>query len=258
MEFENDLPGYALDLTSNIYLVLNDLTRYSMSIKNPTKDLLEKQILMSMGIPFALNKRYEKYFTQTNILDYFIKMFLSGDIKIKEKCIAILDHLYLIIPNDEDHATEYLQIQKMDLRKSKLSVIDDKYIAIEPSISGAAEKLTKGQENTNKSDKIISDLINECNNRLHDGQLTLNHCVETIDQLIDKIKKSTHSFTYENSLIALISYVYFEYAVGNKYGEYCKRLFGYRYRLFYCIMRRIYFIRTENKRYKPLTQCFRS
>ena len=206
MEFENDLPGYALDLTSNIYLVLNDLTRYSMSIKNPTKDLLEKQILMSMGIPFALNKRYEKYITQTNILDYFIKMFLSGDIKIKEKCIAILDHLYLIIPNDEDHATEYLQIQKMDLRKSKLSVIDDKYIAIEPSVSGAAEKLTKEQENTNKSDKIISDLINECNNRLHDGQLTLNHFVETIDQLIDKIKKSTHSFTYENSLIALISY----------------------------------------------------
>ena len=79
MEFENDLPGYALNLTSNIYLVLNDLTRYSMSIKNPTKDLLEKQILMSMGIPFALKKRYEKYLSQTNLRDYFIKVFLSGD-----------------------------------------------------------------------------------------------------------------------------------------------------------------------------------
>lgn len=87
-----------------------------------------------------------------------------------------------------------------------MSVIDDKYIAIEPSVSGAAEKLTKKQENTNKSDKIISDLIIERNNKFLNGQLTLNHCVETIDQLIVKIEQSTHSFTYENSLIVLISY----------------------------------------------------
>lgn len=206
MEFENDLPGYALDLTSNIDLVLNDLTRYSMSIKNPTKDLLEKQILMSVGIPFALKKRYEKYFPQTNLLDYFIKMFLSGDTTIQEKCGSIIDYLYSIIPNDDDHAVEYLQIQKMDLRKSKLSVVEDKYIAVEPTVSGAAEKITKEQENTNKIDKIISNLFNDCNNRLHNGQLTLEYCVETIDRLIDKIEESTHGFTYENSLIALISY----------------------------------------------------
>lgn len=206
MEFENDLPGYALDLTSNVDLVLNDLTRYSMTIHNPTRDLLEKQILMSVGIPFAPKKRYEKYLQQTNLLDYFINMYLSGDIAIKEKCGSILDYLYSIIPNDDEHAVEYLQIQKMDLRKSKLSVIDDKYIAIEPSVSGAAEKLTKKQENTNKSDKIISDLIKECNNKCLNGQLTLNHCVETIDQLIVKIENSTNSFIYENSLIGLISY----------------------------------------------------
>ncbi len=206
MEFSNDLPGYALDLASNIYLVLNDLTRYSMSIKNPTKDLLEKQILMSVGIPFALKKRYEKYLPQTNLLDYFIKIFLSGDTAIKEKCGSIIDYLYSIIPNDDDHAVEYLQIQKMDLRKSKLSVVEDKYIAIEPTVSGAAEKLTKEQENANKIDKIISDLINECNNRFHNGKLTLEHCVEIIDQLIAKIEESAHGVTYENSLIALISY----------------------------------------------------
>lgn len=206
MEFSNDLPGYALDLTTNIYLVLNDLTRYSMSIKNPTKDLLEKQILMSMGIPFALKKRYEKYLPQTNLLDYFIKVFLSGDIAIKEKCIAILDNLYSIIPNDEDHAKEYLQIQKMDIRKSKVSVIDDKYIAIEPTVSGAAEILTKEQENTNMQDMAIANLINECNNEFHNGQLELDHCVDAIDKLIDKIEKNAHGFAYENNLIALISY----------------------------------------------------
>ena len=94
MKFSNDLPGYALDLVSNIYLVLNDLTRYSMSIYNPTKDLLEKQILMSVGIPFALKKRYEKYLPQTNLIDYFIKTFIGGNIAIKEKCNSILDYLY--------------------------------------------------------------------------------------------------------------------------------------------------------------------
>ena len=205
MEFENDLLGYALDLVSDIYLVLNDLTRYSMLIINPTKELLEKQIWMSVGIP-KVEKRYSKYLPQTNLLEYFIKMFLSGDTAIKEKCDAILDYLYSIIPNDEDHAVEYLQIQKMDLRKSKLSVIDDKYIVIEPTVSGAAEKITKEQENTNKSDKIVFDLINECINRLKNSQLTLKYCVETIDQLIDKIEKSSQGFVYEKDLITLISY----------------------------------------------------
>jgi len=206
MEFENDLPGYALDLASNIYLVLNDLTRYSMLIKNPTKDLLEKQIRMSVGIPFALNKRYEKYLPQTNLLDYFVKMFVVGNIEIQEKCVSILDYLYSIIPNDDDHAVEYLQIQKMDLRKSKLSVIDDKYIAIEPTVSGAAEKVMKEQENTNKTDKKIFDLMNECNNRLKNSQLTLNFCVETIDSLIAIIENNAYGFVYENNLMALISF----------------------------------------------------
>ncbi len=206
MEFENCLSGYALDLTSNIYLVLHDLTRYSMSIENPTKDLLEKQILMSVGIPFPLKKRYERHLTQTNLLNYFIKMFIGGNIDIIKKCDAILDYLYSIIPNDDDHAVEYLQIQKMDLRNSKLSVIDDKHIAIEPLVSGATKKLTKEQENTNNADKIIQNLINECNEMLKESKFTLDHIIEIIDQLIDEIKKSLHSFIYENNLIALISY----------------------------------------------------
>ena len=120
----------------------------------------------------------------------------------------------------------------MDLRKSKLSVVDDKYIAIEPTVSGAAEKITKEQENTNKSDKIISDLINECNKRFHDGLLTLDHCVETIDQSIDRIEKSTHSFTYENSLIALISYAISHDELDERHRErYCDIWINGMYRI---------------------------
>ena len=206
MEFESDLPGYALDLVSNIYLVLNDLTRYATTIKNPTKDLLEKQILMSFGIPFPIEKRYDKYRSQTNLIDYFIKCFLCGDIAIKNKCISILDYLYSIIPNDEQYATEYLQIQKMDIRKSKLSVVDDKYIAIEPTVTGAAEKLTIEHEKTFQPHKNIFSLIEDCNKKLQEDKFTLADCIDAIGRLIAEMDKSAQPVLFEEHLIALISY----------------------------------------------------
>lgn len=51
MHFENELPGYALDLATSIELVHWDTTRYMLYKKNPTKELLERQILKTMGIP---------------------------------------------------------------------------------------------------------------------------------------------------------------------------------------------------------------
>lgn len=51
MHFENELPGYALDLATSIELVHWDTTRYMLYKKNLTKELLERQILKTMGIP---------------------------------------------------------------------------------------------------------------------------------------------------------------------------------------------------------------
>lgn len=42
MHFENELPGYALDLATSIELVHWDTTRYMLYKKNPTKELLER------------------------------------------------------------------------------------------------------------------------------------------------------------------------------------------------------------------------
>lgn len=205
MQFEDDLPGYAVDLVSDIQLVLFDLTRYSMSMKNSTRELLENQLLLSVGLPH-IDNRYSKYLSQTNLLNYFIKMSLCRDITIKEKCVAIVDYLYSIIPNDEEHAIEYLQIQKMDVRRFKLSASGDGYVTIEPTVSGAAREVTKERERANETEKIIVDLINECNNTFKDGQLTLDHCVDVIDRLIAAMKNSAQSFAYENSLIAFICF----------------------------------------------------
>ena len=56
MHFENELPGYALDLATSIELVHWDTTRYMLYKKNPTKELLERQILKTMGIPELIKK----------------------------------------------------------------------------------------------------------------------------------------------------------------------------------------------------------
>lgn len=45
MKFCQKLPGYALDLTTNIDIILHDLTRLS-GLKNPISQMFEKQILM--------------------------------------------------------------------------------------------------------------------------------------------------------------------------------------------------------------------
>ena len=52
LEFRHKLPGYALDLVTNIDIVRIDLHRLVLLEKNPYKETLEKQILLTMGMPF--------------------------------------------------------------------------------------------------------------------------------------------------------------------------------------------------------------
>ena len=59
MKFSKELPGYAIDLASSMELIYCDIHRYSHYLPNPTKELLEKQIMMTLCIP-ELNSRYGK------------------------------------------------------------------------------------------------------------------------------------------------------------------------------------------------------
>lgn len=54
------------------------------------------------------------------------------------------------MPNDAENATDHLQIQKMDLRTAKVERVDEKTIAISPSISGEAEKVVTRHDETLK------------------------------------------------------------------------------------------------------------
>lgn len=141
MHFENELPGYALDLATSIELVHWDTTRYMLYKKNPTKELLERQILKTMGIP-ELKDRYElDKKCDLSIQEYVSHTQIYFDSMVQDKCYGILDYLYSIIKNDAENAQDYLQIQKMDMRGAKATKITDNIIMLEPQISGEAEKL---------------------------------------------------------------------------------------------------------------------
>lgn len=104
MHFENELPGYALDLATSIELVHWDTTRYMLYKKNPTKELLERQILKTMGIP-ELKDRYElDKKCDLSIQEYVSHTQIYFDSMVQDKCYGILDYLYSIIKNDAENA----------------------------------------------------------------------------------------------------------------------------------------------------------
>ena len=108
MHFENELPGYALDLATSIELVHWDTTRYMLYKKNPTKELLERQILKTMGIP-ELKDRYElDKKCDLSIQEYVSHTQIYFDSMVQDKCYGILDYLYSIIKNDAENAQDYL------------------------------------------------------------------------------------------------------------------------------------------------------
>lgn len=97
MHFENELPGYALDLATSIELFHWDTTRYMLYKKNPTKELLERQILKTMGIP-ELKDRYElDKKCDLSIQEYVSHTQIYFDSMVQDKCYGILDYLYSII-----------------------------------------------------------------------------------------------------------------------------------------------------------------
>lgn len=59
MNYQKEMPGYALELASSMELIYFDIYRSGEFISNPTKELLEKHIMLSMGVPEII-RRYIK------------------------------------------------------------------------------------------------------------------------------------------------------------------------------------------------------
>ena len=205
MHFENELPGYALDLATSIELVHWDTIRYMLYKKNPTKELLERQILKTMGIP-ELKDRYElDKKCDLSIQEYVSHTQIYFDSMVQDKCYGILDYLYSIIKNDAENAQDYLQIQKMDMRGAKATKITDNIIMLEPQISGEAEKIVLRQEEFNKPKQRLNAAIKKCHDNMVSGQIDLPSTLDAIKVILELMKDTDMAFQYENLLILLIA-----------------------------------------------------
>ena len=140
MNFQKEMPGYALELASSMELIYFDIHRSGEFISNPTKELLEKQIMLSMGVP-EITRRYEKdEKCACNLQQYFTSSYLYGDDEIKNRCHAILDYLYAIY-DEKIYPNENLQIQKMDFRNAAVAKVDEKTIMLEHRLRGKLKRL---------------------------------------------------------------------------------------------------------------------
>ncbi len=95
--FQDELPGYALELSSSYELLYFDVPRHLLYHPNPTQKLLEKQILQIAGVP-ELEQRYElDDLCDSSFQEYVLKIQLSTDTFSGEKAIKLIDYLYSLV-----------------------------------------------------------------------------------------------------------------------------------------------------------------
>ena len=212
--FKKELPGFAIDLATSMPLLYQDMQRYGLYVNNPAKQLLENQLLLSVGVP-SFNTRYIldpncNIDLQSYLLMQQVNAKRNNDEKILKKCYEVLDYLYSITKNEGEEAYQYLQIQKMDFRNAELKQIDEGKYVLEPNISGAAKEIVE-QHNTrkkNSSARIIEQKLQSIlkTTTEQQGQVNYQAINNALDIIIPEIKKDkTSSIFYENLEVQLIS-----------------------------------------------------
>ena len=205
LEFSEKLPGYALDFVSNIDLVLLDLSKYSFLLPNSTRDVLEKQIMLTMGVPGDLPDRYnKKKGRKSNLREYFTDTEAYKK-NLTIKCYKILDYLYSIVPNDEKNAKRYLQIEYMDLRKAETVKLSEDVSFLIPTASGAAKESTKQQDDENKR---VNEVIQKLNNYYKQlsslKELDIDQHLEMIELILSEIERNPIKTDYQRLLVQYI------------------------------------------------------
>ena len=202
------LPGYSLDLLSCIELLLADIRRVVLLHPNPAKNLLDAQILQTIG----LHKFENRYSIDNNISlslqEYMIQMQLIGIDAIVEKAQSILDYLYSLYPNDKDHALENLQIQKMDLRTSVVRNVGNNVRASQPVVVGEAKKIIEENDKSPfvMEQKMLASIIQECNKKMRIHCFDLHSCLAQIKELRSLLQTASITTEIEVVLVRLIAH----------------------------------------------------
>lgn len=205
MNYQKEMPGYAIELASSMELIYYDIYRSGEFMSNPIKELLEKHILLSVGVP-EITRRYEKdEKCACNLQQYFANSYLYGDAGIKNRCHVILDYLYSIY-DEKTHPNENLQIQKMDFRNAAVTKIDGNMIMIEPQIKGEAQKIVKDNEDANEPILNMNETLNRLINDINEKKADAGQIVSVINTLCEKMKGDYRiEMQFESVLVTLIA-----------------------------------------------------
>lgn len=184
-EFWQKLPGYSLDLATNINIVLYDMARVTR-------------------VPFSIRYVHEKEnVKQNDLLTYVRNAQICYEEKIKIKCYKILDYLYSTVPNDEKNALAYLRIQEMDVRTAQFVKIDDTFIQIIPTVTGEAKKIAEKNKKQRQPEQNMAILINDYSEKISKGIFTLDDCVKTVELLQETRVQCTIPVEYDKNLVEL-------------------------------------------------------
>ncbi len=132
-EFFKELPGYAIDLASNIDIISLDIQWQVHNIDSPAKSLLMEQLKLSIGVPDLEGRYPVRHFDCSGLQQYIAYCQLIGNVELKKQCENLLDYLYNNI--DKKNAHTLLQVQKMDMRNAKLKKFGDSFYSVEPLLS---------------------------------------------------------------------------------------------------------------------------
>ena len=207
MHFQDELPGYALELASSLHLIHWDIHRYTSLMSNPTRDLLEKQMMRTVGIP-SLNHRYKRDKAYECLLrNYVFALQFHSDTLLRQRCHDMLDYLYTKIESDKLGAEELLQVQNMDARNAEYEIIGDNQIAFSPHISGeAAEYMNqKAAASDNGSSHVKK--VYECIDGVLKGNISTQDVMHIIDETLASMEQDINRIVCENPLTMLIAVV---------------------------------------------------
>ena len=203
-QFEKDLPGYALDLATCMDIIFWDIQRFSRLKPDATREKLEKQIMQIMGVP-NLKQRYPKNASINYFLrDYVCKMqFVVGT---QQTCHRLLDYLYGLYPNTEEHAQSHLQIQHMDFRNPNIEQIDEKTVAITPSISGFAKEIVDTRSAILSPEKEIQKVVSDFVANVNPENYSEGEILPYLDAYQTAMDAVENTFAFTDTFLLLVSY----------------------------------------------------
>lgn len=141
IKYRNEVKGYAIPLCTNIDFVMFDLYRLAR----------ETQYVALNGMGFH-SKRYKKILDSFNKQDYrqeSLQAYILSQ-QFNPSLIMhiqnILDNLYKTIKGRKDYAVLFLNIQKMDLRRSVVSVSNNSFVVETKATDETKELLDANEE----------------------------------------------------------------------------------------------------------------